>query len=51
MAERSTVHMDMKEGSEDMAKAMLYSRLHGESDLEVRHLDHERYQVSQLHLV
>ena len=47
MAERSTVHMDMKEGSEDMAKAVLNSHLHGESGLEA---NHERYQVSLLHL-
>ena len=46
MAERSTVHMDMKEGSEDMAKAVLNSHLH-ESGLEA---NHERYQVSLLHL-
>ena len=39
--------MDMKEGSEDMAKAVLNSHLHGESGLEVTH---ERYQVSLLHL-
>ena len=47
MAERSIVHMDMKEGSEDMAKAVLNSHLYGESGLGA---NHERYQVSLLHL-